>query len=174
MSFPLAYLLTFTCYGSHLHGDARGSIDRDHNCVGGRMVEPNPSWVSESSTIMTDRLYRLVPITRQVLLESMRRVCAQRQWDLLAAHVRTTHVHVVVSAAVAPEPILHNLKAYASRALNESEPSCRRWTRHGSTRYLWTRYDVDAAVDYVIRRQGEPMAVYCAQADPRSITVAAP
>src|SRR6267154_2358465 len=28
---PLAYLITFRCYGTWLHGDKRGSIDRFHN-----------------------------------------------------------------------------------------------------------------------------------------------
>ena len=28
MSDPLAYFITFTCYGNWLHGDERGSVDR--------------------------------------------------------------------------------------------------------------------------------------------------
>ena len=28
---PLAYLITFRTYGTWLHGDSRGSTDRDHN-----------------------------------------------------------------------------------------------------------------------------------------------
>jgi len=28
---PLGYLITFRCYGTWLHGDERGSIDRFHN-----------------------------------------------------------------------------------------------------------------------------------------------
>ena len=28
---PLGYLITFRCYGTWLHGDQRGSIDRWHN-----------------------------------------------------------------------------------------------------------------------------------------------
>jgi hypothetical protein len=35
-SYPLAYLLTFTCYGTRLHGDPRLSVDRYHN----RFQEP--------------------------------------------------------------------------------------------------------------------------------------
>jgi REP element-mobilizing transposase RayT len=174
MAFPVAYLLTFTCYGLYLHGDERGSVDRDHNCAGGRSIEPNRAWVSESRRVMADRSYRLGPTARQIVLESIRSVCAHRQWELLAAHVRTTHAHVVVSAPVPPEVVLHDLKAYASRALNKIESSCRRWTRHGSTRYLWSREDVGASIDYVVRRQGPPMAVHCLGEEPRSITVAAP
>jgi REP element-mobilizing transposase RayT len=173
MALPLAYLLTFTCYGSHLHGDERGSVDREHNHVGSRGVNPYRAWVNASRSIMTDECYRLDEDCRRIVLASMRQVCEYRQWDLIAAHVRTTHVHAVVSAGTTPEVVLHDFKAYATRSLNKFEHSRRRWTRHGSTRYLWTRSDVDAAADYVVRRQGEPMEVYCGS-DPRSMTVAAP
>jgi len=55
---------------------------------------------------------------------------------------------------------MHDFKSYATRALNEREATHKRWTRHGSTRYLWTRGDLDGAVDYVILSQGQPMAVF--------------
>ncbi len=31
---PLAYFITFRCYGTWLHGDRRGSVDRFHNIYG--------------------------------------------------------------------------------------------------------------------------------------------
>jgi hypothetical protein len=68
-----------------------------------------------------------------------------------------------VDAPVAPEKVLNELKAYASRVLNQvglDNPDRRRWSRHGSTRYLWKREDVEAAIVYVADRQGDPMAVY--------------
>jgi hypothetical protein len=55
------------------------------------------------------------------------------------------------------------MKAYSSRALNDSEldtPDPWRWARHGSTRYLWTRGAVQAAIRYVVYEQGEPMGVF--------------
>jgi len=39
---PLAYMITFRTYGSWLHGDERGSIDRHHNRFGGPRVSVNP------------------------------------------------------------------------------------------------------------------------------------
>lgn len=40
--YPLAYLLTFRCYGTWLHGDARGSVDREHNTYGTPCLDPDP------------------------------------------------------------------------------------------------------------------------------------
>jgi hypothetical protein len=62
-----------------------------------------------------------------------------------------------------PEKILNQVKAYASRALNQKgfdNASRKRWTIHGSTRYLWNPDQVGSAIHYVIREQGEPMAVW--------------
>ena len=53
---------------------------------------------------------------------------------------------------------MNDLKSFASRRLNELgfEPADRkRWARHGSTRWLWKREDVLAALAYVIDKQGE-------------------
>jgi REP element-mobilizing transposase RayT len=100
---------------------------------------------------------------RQVVLSAIQQVCDHRRWLLLAAHVRKQHVHVVVSAAERPEKIMADFKAYASRALAKSgydEAGRKRWSRHGSTRYLWKTEHRVAAVEYVVCGQGKPMAVY--------------
>ncbi len=112
---------------------------------------------------MVGNPYRLDVARRGLVLTAIRTGCERRDWELLAAHVRSNHVHVVVTVEVAPEKVLSALKSYASRALNRAgldEPSTRRWTRHGSTRYLWKDSEVEAAIGYVVRDQGKPMAVF--------------
>ena len=89
--------------------------------------------------------------------------CSDRKWDLMGAHVRTDHVHLVIEAETQPERILNDLKSFASRRLNElclDGPNRKRWARHGSTRWLWKREAVSAAIQYVIDKQGEKMAVH--------------
>jgi REP element-mobilizing transposase RayT len=101
--------------------------------------------------------------SRAIVLQTLAEVCLHRGWGLLAAHVRTNHVHVIVEAEVPPEKVMNDCKAYASRNLNRfdgSEPSRKRWARHGSTRWLWTDQEVRAAVRYVVEQQGEPIAVF--------------
>ena len=43
MPIPLAYLITFTCYGMRLRGDQAGSVDRKHNIPGTPLIPPRPS-----------------------------------------------------------------------------------------------------------------------------------
>ncbi|MBZ5674805.1 MAG: hypothetical protein LAP61_11210 [Acidobacteriia bacterium] len=157
----MAFLITFSCYGSHLHGSEDGSVDRNHNVLGGPCVAPEPGLLRARAGQMAEPIYALNNARRRVVLAAIRQVCVHRGWLLIAAHVRMTHVHVVVSADLVPEIPMQAFKAYASRLLNVHERArIHRWTRHGSTRYLWKTENVAGAVRYVIDGQGEPMAVF--------------
>jgi REP element-mobilizing transposase RayT len=90
-------------------------------------------------------------------------LAAPSSWKPLACHVRTNHVHIVVAAEAPPEKVMSDFKAYASGRLREhlGEPAdCKRWTQHGSTRYLWNETHLPAAIDYTVGGQGEPLAVF--------------
>ena len=160
---PVAYFISFTAYGTWLHGRDPGSVDRDHNAYGMPVLPPDPGRELAERTQLRDPPYLLDADRRAVVLATVREVVAHRRWRLWAVHVRTNHVHVVVSAADKPEKVMADFKAYASRRLKDQlgEPSVRkRWTEHGSTRYLWTEDQVAEKVEYVVRGQGEPLAVY--------------
>lgn len=107
--------------------------------------------------------YSLDSGRREAVLAAIKERCSERCWNLLAAHVRTAHVHIVVEAEVPPERIMNDLKSHASRWLNRlglDGPDRKRWARHGSTRWLWTPESVAAAIRYVVEQQGDPMAVF--------------
>jgi REP element-mobilizing transposase RayT len=109
--------------------------------------------------------YFLDRLGRATVLEALRQVCLHRGWTLLAAYVRTNHVHVVVGADVQPEKVMNDFKSYSSRSLNRlgsDDTNRKHWARHGSTRWLWKDENVRAAIRYVIEEQGEPMAVFAA------------
>ena len=130
------------------------------------MVEPNVARVSSEKERMTQEPYEMDEPRRGCVLGAVVQHCEYRKWRLLAAHARTHHVHVIVDAPLSPEKVLNELKAYASRSLNKSgfdKAERRRWARHGSTRYLWNRDEVAAAVKCVADLQGDPMAVYVDQ-----------
>jgi REP element-mobilizing transposase RayT len=156
------YFITFACYGSHLLGAEPGSVDRSHNIPGSRTLDANQKRAALESEAMTQTPYLLDEHARPVVLEAIQEVCRHRRWNLLATHVRTNHVHVIVEAEAKPEKVMNDFKSYASRALNrlESDRARRRWAHHGSTRWLWKDEDVREAIRYVIEEQGEPMAFF--------------
>jgi REP element-mobilizing transposase RayT len=160
---PLAYFLTFSCYGTWLHGKASGSVDRDHNRYGTPFLPPDIGLMDEERDRLTQEPYLLDAVRREIVLKSFHELCGRRRWLLLAAHVRSKHAHLVLRAPKPPERVLNDLKSNASRMLNEAGLDTRermRWTRHGSTKYLWTPKSVEAAMRYVVFEQGERMAVF--------------
>lgn len=163
----LAYFITFSTYGTWLHGTGKGdgSVDRHHNVYGTPFVAPDAEREKRASARMTEPPYVLHEATRTIVRDAIVGLCHEKNWMLLALHVRTNHVHVVVGADREPGRLMSELKARASRELNRSGTDVhdKRWTRHGSTRHLFDDVSVVAAVTYVLDEQGMPMAVF----DPR-------
>lgn len=163
MSDPLAYFITFSTYGAWLHGDDAGSVDREHNQPATPFLAADPGRESQERTAMSGPAYELDASRRQVVLDTVREVCRHRGWRLFAAHVRTTHVHLVVHADATPEKVMNDCKAYASRRLTEAgfdSKDAKRWSRHGSTKYIWKEDYLRNAMHYALHRQGAPMERY--------------
>ena len=159
----MTYLITFSCYGCHLHGSESGSVDREHNQLGSPTLEVDAKRAAAERERMDQAPYHLDPIRRDAVLAAMQAVCVHRGWTLLAAHVRSTHVHAAVEAGMTPERVMSDFKAYASRRLNwmNLDPVGRkRWARHGSTRWLKKPKHVSAAIEYVVGGQGDAMALF--------------
>ncbi len=94
-----------------------------------------------------------------IVLGAIQEVCSFRGWTLFAAHVRSTHVHVVLGGSVEVSYAIRDFKAYSSRALNGGGQR-RRWARGGNVLLLRDAGAVRAAVRYVVEGQGAAMAVY--------------
>ncbi len=119
----MRYFITFSCYGSRLHGDKTGSVDRKHNVFGGRLAEANAGRVAAMREEMDQPPYFLDQVRRKAVLDALREVCLHQGWSLWAAHVRTNHVHVIVEADVRPEKVI---------MLSNPMPAVL-WTAWGST-----------------------------------------
>ena len=122
------------------------------------MLEPDARRASYEQQLMNQPPYELDRDRRSAVLAALQEVCSHRGWSLLAAHVRTNHVHVIVEGEAPPERMMNDFKAYASRCLNRLNPEegdRKRWAR-----WLWKREQVSAALQYVVDEPGEPMAVF--------------
>lgn len=157
---PLAFFISFTAYGAWLHGKAPGSVDPEHNDFGTPFLPPDPVEERREMAAMTQPPFLLDQPRRCVVLATVQEVCRHRGWRLLACHVRNAHVHVIVVGAAKPEKMMNDFKAYASRRLTEAgldDQTRKRWTRHGSTKYIWDEGYLRNAINYVLNRQGSPM-----------------
>ncbi len=155
--FPLAYLITFRTYGTWLHGDERGSIDRYHNRYSGERVPANSVMQKQHQAKLKSEPVLLDAKQRPIIEAAIREVCDHRRWQVLAINVRTNHVHIVVSAIEVPEKVMKDFKAYSTRGLKTAALwhfNHSPWVDGGSKRYLWSEVSVANACDYVANGQG--------------------
>jgi REP element-mobilizing transposase RayT len=157
---PLGYLITFRTYGTWLHGDKRGSVDRFNNRFGTPRIPSNKRWEQHNRETLSREPVRLGRRQRDAIEKAIRDTCKIRKWGFWTMNIRTNHVHTVVSAPCKPDKVLAAFKANATRELRESgcwDSSKTPWVDRGSKRYLWTERDVINAVVYVEYDQGEPL-----------------
>lgn len=175
-SVPLAYLLTWTTYGTWLPGDQRGWVRRKHG-----FQPPNLPVERRARQRMSEAVCELDCGQRQAVDETIRGHCSLRGWHLHAINCRTNHVHVVVTAPkIAPDKVIAQLKAWCTRELkarsaSEGQSSARSeiagrsnasggegtavtdrrnwWTERGSVRLLFDEASVKAAIRYVVEGQ---------------------
>ncbi|HVF30380.1 MAG TPA: transposase [Pyrinomonadaceae bacterium] len=158
---PLALLITFRAYGTWLHGDERGSVDRHNNVYGAPRIAP-----SEHLKFISEARLKHAPVAldarrRNAIETGVRQTCTKRGWDLGAFNIRTNHVHVVVDAkAKDPDLVLIALKANSTRCMRENGCWAHEhspWADKGSKRRLWNERHVQAAIDYVFFGQGNDL-----------------
>ena len=155
---PLAYFLTWTTYGTRLHGDERGTVDRDHNRRGTPTLPEQPKRHAANARLLAHPPLVLDDSMRGVVERAITDHAALRTWRIIALNVRTNHVHLVIDCrgSHSPEAAMQQLKAWGTRRLISAGlivPTTRVWTDHGSTRYVNTEVSLAAAVDYVLNQQ---------------------
>ncbi len=94
---PLGYFITFSCYGTWLHGDARGSVDCRHNLPGTLFLPPDEDFNNERRQFKAAPYFLDAP-RRRVVVGAVREIAGRKHWALLAVRARSNHVHIVVRA----------------------------------------------------------------------------
>jgi REP element-mobilizing transposase RayT len=115
----MTYLLTWSCYGARVPGE-EGTIAKRTNQVGAPRQSASELLRNKSRALMPEASWHPTEPERQIVLQAIAEVCQYRHWTLLAAHFRDTHIHAAVESESKPELILHDFKAYSTRALNRS------------------------------------------------------
>jgi hypothetical protein len=124
---PIAFFITWTVYGSHLQGDEHGWRRRCHGDQ-----PPRPQLAQWRRERLKDEVMLLSPDERAVVERECERHCEHRGWHVWAINPRSTHVHVVATAAgCSGNTVRDQLKANATRGLR------RRWAPF-IDRPVWT------------------------------------
>ncbi|MCY2967126.1 MAG: hypothetical protein NT069_26395 [Planctomycetota bacterium] len=113
----LAYFITFSTYGTWLHGTDKGhgSVDREHTVYATPFLAPDDVREERAALRMTDPPYVLHESARTIVRDAIVALCAEKNWTLHALHVRSNHVHVVVSADREPGRLMSHPSRRRSR-----------------------------------------------------------
>ncbi|HBB96648.1 MAG TPA: hypothetical protein DC054_14785 [Blastocatellia bacterium] len=157
---PVGYLITFRSYGTWMHGDDRGSVDRHHRRYSTPTLPASPRRRLIESDLRKRPPVKLNAPQRTAIEGGIRETCTIRKWTLWALNVRSNHPHCVLTAHYNAKRTMSTLKANATRAMKDA--GCWRsdlspWARGGSTKYLWTEEELANAIAYVVDDQGEPL-----------------
>lgn len=160
-----ALLITWTCYGTWLPGDARGFVsnkvtsfgayERKRNQVG---EWPHPGDERIRGFALSHQKWDtaiLTPDDAFCVAESLCELAENRHWRIRRAAIMRQHVHVVVSNCPDDGPAVRRVlkgvtQADLCRALGESS---KRWTQRGSDRYLNGSEAIEAAINYVAEQE---------------------
>jgi REP element-mobilizing transposase RayT len=153
----VAHFLTWTTYGTRVHGDERGTVDDKHNKPGTGLLLPDPSREARVAVSMAEPPFVMDLEMRQVVEETIQDHAKFRAWRIDALNVRSNHVHIVVVAPdYKPEIVVAQFKSWSTRRLREGGligDRRRVWTKMASTRYLNSEASRLAAIDYVCNHQ---------------------
>ena len=113
MKWPLAWYLTWTTYGSWLHGDASGSHGNR------RPLRPDADLKAAMHAEMTETAVVLTTDQRAMAGTAIAKICSEHRWPIHALNMRTNPVHIVLSAPAAADDVRRRVKAVASAALSD-------------------------------------------------------
>jgi len=156
---PLAFFITFTTYGSWLHGDPRGWVDRSRLPDNDARRGPHARIHGQRREETRSPAVTLDARMRECVRRAIRETCETAGWTLASLAVRRTHAHVLATSDRSATQTLSCLKGQATRALRSAalvETGRRVWTRQGSTKYLWTRRSVIQVQHYIEAMQDHP------------------
>ena len=154
---PIAYLITWTTYGTWLPGDERGWRHRGEG--GARPQDELIAKMAEAD--MKEAAFVLSPVDREIVELTVERHCEIRKWTLHRVNARSNHIHVVVTApGCKPETVRNQLKAWCTRELKPNNPGRERfWTEGASCRWINHEDDLEAAITYVAEVQDKKGSV---------------
>lgn len=157
---PLAYFITFRTYATWLHGDERLSISRTRNIYNSPKINPNKNLKNNMQELQKQSSIIFTRKQGEIILDSVVDTCNKQGWRLYALHIRSNHVHLTIKADCEPEPVMTKIKSRATfflRKYGEFSKDQKIWSRHGSTKYIWSPESLYYSSEYTVERQGQKM-----------------
>ena len=171
--FSRVWFLTWTCYGQWLPGDPRGFVsnkfegditEKKNNKIHTLYDSGRSQLQALSQSLLVNAPIFLTFDQARLVLEQFKETAAMRNWTIIACAIMSNHVHILLGVSGDPDPnkLLHDLKAYSTRKLNEHFPKSASgtwWTSNGSTRRIDSENSWLRCVEY-IQNQKNPLVLW--------------
>jgi REP element-mobilizing transposase RayT len=161
MDIPLAYHITFGSYGTRLHGDERGTIDRTMNKPGDPIVGRNEEWARMERALLKYPPVILSHEQRLAIELIVPDVCDRGGWVFSNVAARGDHVHVLLSTNRAPKAVRKWLKRWLGEELNERwtiNEGKRWWVTGGSIKWVWKDWYLRNVYEYIEAQRTTPLS----------------
>lgn len=156
MSRPLGYFLSWATYGTRLHGDPRGTVDRTQTGHRDPILGPDKErWEYEQEKMN----FPPVILTREQRLfaeSGIPRIWERGLWKYDTCAVAPDHVQVILTSAHQPKAIRRILKRWLGQYLSEKWPldeGATWWAECGSIKWLIDPAYFQNACGYVSRQR---------------------
>jgi len=152
--------LTFTTYGTWLHGDPRGSyvVEENHSVY----IAENPALLKCRENNLSQPPVVLSETEREIVFNSIVNTCRICKYELFAINVRGCHIHLIIRTDKQGRKVMQKLKMYASKDLKLAGfVYDKYWTRHGNIVELHKYENMISKACYVLFEQGKSEQSYC-------------
>lgn len=155
-SSPIAYLITVGTYGSRLHGDERGTVDRDQNAPGEPFLGTDPARQHFERDLMVSGVVRLSASQQEFVESTVPRISDELGWACHVVSAASNHIHALISADAPGAVVRRLLKRRMSQALSHRWPTHapRSWrVEGGSVKWLWNDTAFRQAGQYIAEQR---------------------
>jgi REP element-mobilizing transposase RayT len=157
--WPIAFHITFGTYGTRLHGDPRGTVDRRHNFYGDPIIGADADWQREEQVSLKFPVVLLDDQQRRFIESTIPAICDRGTWKLHVCAAKEDHVHTVLSTSSDGQVVRRLLKRWLSDAVSQRWPRLPGqawWAECGSVKWVWTQDYYQQVYDYVRRQRTMP------------------
>jgi REP element-mobilizing transposase RayT len=156
MSAPLAYHITFGTYGTRLHGDERGTVDRRHNRPGEPILGGNDCWRQADRSLLRFDPVLLTLRQRSHAEVIVPEICRKGGWRYHLAAAQPDHIHALISADADGKIVRRLLKRWLSQELSKFWPLLEEqawWAESGSVKWIWNNDYFRNVWNYIDRQR---------------------
>jgi len=144
MAKTLAYMVTWTTYGTWLQGDKRGYV-KD-----GRILKPDEDLEKANLRNLQKSPVRLTTIQKEIVNQAITDEAKQLGQNILAIAVCQNHIHLVIAYNGTPiESSVKHYKNAALLALRKHGHQGRVWSSGFDKRFCFDEKSLQKRIDYV-------------------------